>query len=167
MAPAPGLRDMAAGAARRRPHHWRGRARVLLIADRGSFTLLAAIAALGFYVIAGFAVDAGVKMQAAVTARSTAEEAARAGVMAINKSAAYAHGGQFVTDPTAAVTAAEAYLSQSGHTGSVTVTGNRTVQVTVTVTNPAVFTRPIGFAQLSATETATATLVQGITGPQP
>jgi len=35
--------------------------------------------------------------------------------------------------------------------------------VTVTVTVPAVITREIGISQLSATQTATAALVQGVT----
>ena len=135
--------------------------------DEGSLTLFAAIAALGLYIVAGFVVDAGLQLQAVVTARAVAEEAARAGVMVVNRSAAYAHGGQFVTDPAGAISAAQAYLSQSGHTGRVIVTGNRAVRVTVTVTESAAFTLPLGISRLSATQTATATLFQGVTGPQP
>ena len=134
--------------------------------DSGSLTLFTVIVAIALLVAVGFIVDAGQKLQAAQTARGLAEEAARAGAEQINRSVAYSTG-QFVTDPAAAVAAAQAYLSQSGHTGSVTVAGNRTIQVTVTVTVPAVFTREIGISQLTATETATANLVQGVTGPQP
>lgn len=67
-------------------------------------------------------------------------------------------------DPAAAAAAARAYLAGSGHPGTVTVTGDRTIQVTVTVTEPAVFTAIIGISQVSATQTATANLFQGITG---
>jgi Flp pilus assembly protein TadG len=134
--------------------------------DRGSLTLFAAVAMAGLLMIAAFAVDVGGKMQAAQTARSIAEEAARAGAAVVNRSAAYSRG-TYTVDPQAAITAAQEYLSQSGHTGSVMVAGNRTIEVTVTVTRPAVFTEIIGIRQLSATETATATLTQGVTVPQP
>src|SRR5262249_50793971 len=142
----------------------RQRFRAVRSEDSGSLTLFTVIVAIAMLVATGFIVDAGLKLQAAQTAHEVAAEAARAGAAQVNRSAAYSVGGQFTTDPAAAVTAAEAYLSQSGHTGSVTVAGNRTIQVTVTVTVPAVFTREIG---ISATETATANLVQGVTGPQP
>ncbi|SRR6266536_4495865 len=91
--------------------------------DRGSLTLFAVTAAVGLLVAMGFIVDASEKLQAAQTARAVAEEAARAGAAQVNRSAAYATGGPFTTDPAAAVAAAQAYLSQSGHTGSVTVAG--------------------------------------------
>jgi Flp pilus assembly protein TadG len=134
--------------------------------DRGTLTLFTAIVAIGLLAALGFVVDAGEKLQAGAQARAIAEEAARAGAGQVNRSAAYATGGTFTTDPAQAVAAADAYLSHSGHTGSVIVTGNQTIQVTVTVTEPAVFTTIIGISHLSATETATASLVQGITGPQ-
>jgi Flp pilus assembly protein TadG len=135
--------------------------------DDGTLTLFTAIAAIGLLAALGFVVDAGQKLQAGQQARALAEEAARAGAGQVNRSAAYASGGQFVIDPAAAVTAAQAYLSRSGHTGAVTVTGDHTIQVTVTVSEPAVFTTIIGISHLSQTQTATANLVQGITGPQP
>jgi Flp pilus assembly protein TadG len=134
--------------------------------DRGTLTLFTVIAAIGLLAALGFVVDAGEKLQAGQQARAIAEEAARAGAGQVNKSAAYASGGTFTTDPGQAVAAADAYLSHSGHTGSVIVTGNHTIQVTVTVTEPAIFTTIIGISQMSATETATASLEQGITGPQ-
>lgn len=130
--------------------------------DRGTLTLFTAITAIGLLAALGFIVDAGVKLQAAQQARAVAEEAARAGAGQVNRSAAYAHGGTFIVDPGQAAAAASAYLSQSGHTGTVTVAGNRTIEVTVTVTKPAVFTSIIGISQLSDTQTATANLVQGI-----
>jgi hypothetical protein len=136
-------------------------------ADRGSLTLYAVIAAFAALALFAFVTDAGVKLQAGQTARAVAEEAARAGAAQLSRPAAYARGGQFIVDPRQAVAAAQAFLSQSGHTGSVTVAGNRAIQVTVTVTEPAPFTALIGISQMTATATATATLVQGITGPQP
>jgi hypothetical protein len=138
-----------------------------LAGDEGSLTLFVVIVAIGLYLFAGLVVDGGTKMEAASTAQAIAEEAARAGAGQVNESAALGGAGPFTVDAGQAVTAAQAYLSQAGHTGTVIVTGNHTVQVTVTVTRPAVFTQVIGIGQLSATGTATATLVQGITRPQP
>jgi Flp pilus assembly protein TadG len=135
--------------------------------DDGTLTLFTAITVIGLLVALGFIVDAGQKLQAGQQARAIAEEAARAGAGQVNRSAAYAHGGTFTVDPTAAAAAARTYLAQTGHAGAVTVTGDRTIQVTVTITEPAVFTAIIGISQVSATQTATANLVQGITGPQP
>jgi Flp pilus assembly protein TadG len=135
--------------------------------DNGTLTLFTAITVIGLLVALGFIVDAGQKLQAGQQARAIAEEAARAGAGQVNRSAAYAHGGTFTADPTAAAAAARAYLAQTGHAGAVTVTGDRTVQVTVTITEPAVFTAIIGISQVSVTQTATANLFQGITRSQP
>jgi Flp pilus assembly protein TadG len=134
--------------------------------DDGTLTLFTAITVIGLLVALGFIVDAGQKLQAGQQARAIAEEAARAGAGQVNRSAAYAHGGTFTVDPAAAA-AARTYLAQTGHAGAVTVTGDRTIQVTVTITERAVFTAIIGISQVSATQTATANLFQGITGPQP
>jgi Flp pilus assembly protein TadG len=135
--------------------------------DEGTLTLFTAITVIGLLVALGFIVDAGQKLQAGQQARAIAEEAARAGVGQVDRSAAYTHGGTFTTDPTTAETAARAYLTASGHPGTVTVTGGRTIQVTVTITRPAAFTAIIGITQVSATQSATANLYQGITGAQP
>lgn len=141
--------------------------RRVLRGEDGTLTLFTAIAAIGLLAALGFVVDAGQKLQAGQQARAIAEEAARAGAGQVNRSAAYTGGGTVTADPAAAAAAARGYLAASGHTGAVTVTGNRTIQVTVTVTEPAVFTTIIGISRLSATQTATADLVEGITGPQP
>jgi Flp pilus assembly protein TadG len=135
--------------------------------DDGTLTLFTAITVIGLLVALGFIVDAGQKLQAGQQARAIAEEAARAGAGQVNRSAAYAHGGTFTVDPAVAAATARAYLADSGYPGTVTVTGDRTIQVTVTVTRPATFTAIIGISQVSATQTATANLFQGITGAQP
>jgi hypothetical protein len=135
-------------------------------AEEGSLTLFTAIVAVGLFLAIALMQDAAVKMQAGATARGVAQEAARAGAEDINQSEALGRG-VFVIDPAGAAEAARAFLSLSGHTGTVTVSGDRTIQVTVTVTEPAALTRVIGIPALSATGTATAALVHGITGPQP
>jgi Flp pilus assembly protein TadG len=135
--------------------------------DQGTLTLFTAIVVIGLLVALGFIVDAGQKLQAGQQARAIAEEAARAGAGMVNRSAAYAHGGTFTVDPTAAAAAARAYLTQTHNTGTVSVTGDRTIKVTVTITRPAAFTAIIGITQVSATQSATANLFQGVSGAQP
>jgi len=134
-------------------------------ADEGTLTLFAAIVAIALLAVIAFVVDAGEKLQAGQQARGLAEEAARAAAGQVNASAAYAGAGPLAISPARAVAAAEQYLSQSRHAGTVIVTGNATVQVTVTVSTPAPFTAILGISTVSATETATATLTQGVTGP--
>lgn len=134
--------------------------------DEGTLTLFTAIVAIALLAVIAFVVDAGEKLQAGQQAQALAQEAARAAADEVNTSAAYAGSGPLTINPAQAVAAAEQYLSQSGHTGTVIVTGNTTVQVTVTVTNPAAFTAILGISTVSSTETATATLTQGVTGPQ-
>lgn len=134
--------------------------------DEGTLTLFTAIIAIALLAAVAFTVDAGEKLQAGLRARALAEEAARAGAGEINAAAAYNGSGPLAVSPGLAVQAAGQYLSRAGHTGTVIVTGNTTVQVTVTVTEPAAFTSVIGISAVSATETATATLTQGVTGPQ-
>lgn len=138
--------------------------RSLLRRDDGTLTLFTVITVIGLLIAVAFIADAGEKLQAGQQASGIAEQAARAGAGQVNTSAAYAGGGPFTTSPARAAAAARAYLSQTGHTGTVTITGDRTIQVTVTVTRPAILTSVIGISRLSATGTATATLLQGITG---
>ena len=134
--------------------------------EDGTLTLFTAIVAIGLLAAVTFIADAGQKLAAAAQAQSIAQQAARAGAAEVNTSAAYASGGTFAINPAQAAAAARAYLADSGEAGTVTVTGARTVTVTVTVTKPAVFGQVIGISSLSATESASADLEQGITGPQ-
>jgi Flp pilus assembly protein TadG len=148
-------------AGRPAPPHRRRR-----LGDEGTLTLFAAIVAIALLAVVAFVLDAAQKLEAGQQARDLAEEAARAGADAVNVQAAYAGSGPLAVSPAQAITAARQYLSQSGHAGTVIVTGTTTVQVTVTVTDPAPFTAVLGITSVSATETATATLTQGVTGPQ-
>jgi Flp pilus assembly protein TadG len=135
--------------------------------DAGMLTLFTAIVAVALLGAVGIVVDGGQKIQAAQIARGIAEEAARAGAGQVNASAAYAGGGPAIVDPAQAAAASRQWLSRSDHTGTVTVTGTNAIKVSVTITVPAVFLQIIGVSRLSATGTATADLVEGITGPRP
>ena len=131
----------------------------------GTLTLFTAIAAIGLLAAVAFLADAGQKLAAAAQAESIAQQAARAGAAQVSTSAAYAHG-TFNVDPAQAAAAARAYLAENGQPGTVTIKGGQSITVTVTVTRPAVFGHVLWPGSLSATETATASLVPGITGPQ-
>jgi Flp pilus assembly protein TadG len=130
--------------------------------EQGSITILVVILFLALLAAAGLVVDGGAKLRAARQASAVAEEAARAGAGRVNRDQAYAHGGSFVIDRTSAVAAARNYLSSSGVTGSVAMSGTRSIRVTVTVDKPTVLLSLVGIGHLHVTRTATADLLQGI-----
>jgi len=113
--------------------------------------------------LAGLVVDGGAKLDAAQNATAAAQEAARAGAGIISPAQAYATGA-FAVDQSQAVAAAQQYLSQAGYTGSVAVAGRDSIRVTVTVTEPTKILSIIGIDSVSATGSATAVLVTGVTG---
>ncbi|MEZ0076295.1 pilus assembly protein TadG-related protein [Planotetraspora sp. GP83] len=129
--------------------------------ERGSITTFAAVVVLALLICAGLVVDGGAKIQAYREAYAVAEEAARAGAGQINVDHAYT-GGRFEIDTAKATAAAGAYLSSGGHSGHVSMSGNRTVQVTVTVTRPTMLISLIGIGSVTATASASAQMFHGI-----
>jgi len=121
--------------------------------------LFAALAAL-----AGMVVDGGAKLTAHENAVAVAQEAARAGAMTVDKSAAYS-SGSFVVSRQQALAAARSYLIRAGYDRySVAPDGTRAISVSVTVTEPTKFLSLIGVDSFTCTGTATASLVTGVTG---
>ncbi|HBW20225.1 MAG TPA: hypothetical protein DEH11_15055 [Actinobacteria bacterium] len=113
----------------------------------------------------GLVIDGGAQLTDAENAAAVAQEAARAGAGMINQGAAYSSGA-FIVDQAQAQAAAQQYLANAGDSGSVTFpSGQHLIQVTVTITEPTRVLSLIGIDSLSATETATAELVTGVTGP--
>jgi hypothetical protein len=139
--------------------------RVARPSDRGSITLLVLVFFIALLAAAGLVVDGGAKLRAARQASAVAEEAARAGAGQIDRNRAYARGGRFVIDRQAAANAARSYLTNSGNTGSISVTGTQTISVTVTITRPTILLSAIGIDHIHVTKTATADLVQGVEAP--
>ncbi|WP_161627954.1 pilus assembly protein TadG-related protein [Microbispora catharanthi] len=131
------------------------------IEERGSVTAFTAVLGLALLICAGLVVDGGAKIQAYREAYAVAEEAARAGAGQVDIDHAYA-GGRFEIDASRALAAARAYLSSSGHSGNASLSGNRTVQVTVTVSRPTVLISLIGIGSVTATASASARMFQGI-----
>jgi len=134
--------------------------------DRGSITLLVIVFFFALLAATGLVVDGGTKLRAARQASAVAEEAARAGAGQIDRDRAYTHGGRFIIDRQAAATTARAYLTRSRTAGTVTVSGAQTIRVTVTIARPTILLSAIGIHQISVTKTATADLLQGVTGPE-
>jgi hypothetical protein len=102
-------------------------------------------------------VDGSAKIRASEQADTYATEAARAAAIAIGPRPA----GDTI-DTQAAAAAANTYLAAAGATGEVTVTGPATVTVTVHVT----VIGPISGGSFTATRTATAQLLVGVTTGQ-
>lgn len=126
--------------------------RVDLSGERGSVSVLVAVLAIAFLMVAGLALDGGRKLGALSEARDLADNAARAGAQAVDTDA-YQLTGTPSLDPSDAEQAALAYLAASGHTGMVAVDGS-TVTVTVSLSVPTRFL-PGPFV-VHATESATA-----------
>ena len=133
--------------------------------DQGSLNVFAVIITLVVVTLFGAVVDFGQKLQARHDAYATAQEAARAGAGQVDLDHAYAQG-RFVVDRADALRAAQNYLRASGHTGSVTAIGPRSIQVRVTITRAALFLHLIGIRTLSADGVAAADLTTGVEGPQ-
>ncbi len=120
--------------------------------ERGSASVLVAVLAVAFLMVAGLALDGGRKLGALSEARDLADNAARAGAQAVDTDA-YQLTGSPSLDPDEAQQAAADYLSATGHNGTVVVNGS-TVTVTVTLTVPTRFLP--GPFTVHATESATA-----------
>lgn len=129
--------------------------------ERGSLSVLMAALVPGLLLIIGLAVDGGAKVQATQRANAIAEEAARAGGQAVDRSAALA--GEIRLDVPAAVAAAQAYLDRSDVPGTVTVIDADTLRVTTTITEPTIFLGLIGITTMTVDGSGTADLVTGPT----
>ena len=135
------------------PARRRGRPR----GERGSLSVLLAVLVPGLLLIIGLAVDGGAKVQATQRANALADEAARAGGQAIDRSAALA--GEVRVDTAAAVAAAHAYLDRNDVRGTVNVIDADTLSVTTTITEPTIFLGLIGITTMTVDGSGTADLV--------
>lgn len=132
--------------------------------DRGGLTLMVAILFPVLVAMAGLVIDGGTKLNNAENAYAYAQEAARAGAGQVNRSAAYS-GGTFSVDQSQAIAAARSYLAAAHVHGTVTPEGSTAISVTVTISAPTKVLSIIGIDRISATSSASASLVTGITRP--
>ncbi len=127
--------------------------------EAGMVTAFVVIFTLALIVMAGLVLDGGLALAAKVQAIDDAQAAARAGAQAIDIPL-YRSTGQITLDPSQATQDAEHYLTQSGHTGTVTVNGEQ-VTVTVTISQPTQILSVAGIDHLTVSGTGTATAEQG------
>jgi Flp pilus assembly protein TadG len=134
--------------------------------DTGSITLMLVALFVALIALAGIVIDGGAKLNQAENATAIAQEAARAGAGMVNQAKAYSTGS-FTVDQGQAIAAAERYLANAGYHGTVTPVGTESIEVSVTVTAPTRVLSIIGIDSMTSTGSATASLVTGVTGPQP
>jgi len=127
--------------------------------EGGQVTVFVVVVAVALVVAAGLVVDGGYTLAAERRAYNEAEAAARAGAQALSADALRA--GTLEVDPGAATTAAQAYLAQTGHVGTVMVTGD-TVAVDVSFVEPMRMLGMVGISELTVHGHGQATNVAGI-----
>ena len=127
--------------------------------ESGMVTSFVVVFTLALLVMAGLVLDGGLALSAKVRAIDDAQAAARAGAQAIDIPL-YRSTGQITLDPSEATADADRYLAQSGHTGTVTVTGDE-VSVTVTISQPTQLLSLAGIGHITVSGAGSATAEQG------
>jgi len=126
--------------------------------ESGMVTAFVVIFTVALLAMAGLVLDGGLALSAKVQAIDDAQAAARAGAQAIDIPL-YRSTGQITLDPAQATTDAEQYLTQSDHTGTVTVDGDQ-VTVTVTISQPTQILSLVGIDHIPVSGTGSATAEQ-------
>ena len=131
--------------------------------DAGQVSAFVAIMALALVLFAGLVLDAGLALSAKVQALDAAQAAARAGAQQLDLTL-YREHNIAELDPPRAESAARGWLKSAGLDGTVTAT-TATVTVTVNRTSHTPLLQLVGVTTLHVSATATATAIQGVTGP--
>ena len=129
--------------------------------EEGQLSAFVAILVLPLVAVAGLVYDGGSVMAAHQEAITEAFQAARAGAQALDANA-LRQAGTVVVDPVAARSAALAYLSAVGRTGTVSVTGAE-VTVKVSFPHPLAILSALGVRPVTVSGTASASAVRGVT----
>ncbi len=117
--------------------------------ERGAVTVFVTIITVALIAVGGLVADGGRILATRREAANVAESAARAGAQAIDLHALRTTR-ELVLDPTAAIADADAYLSATGYSGTVTADTTR-VHVTVTIRRPTVMLSAFGLGSYSVT----------------
>jgi Flp pilus assembly protein TadG len=129
--------------------------------ERGQVTAFLVVMMTAFLILAGLVVDGGYGLAAKRRAINEASEAARAGAQALAVPDYRSGTGDVVLDPNAAEAAAQGYLGATGHSGTVTVDGDR-VKVEVRFDQPTTLLRLIGVSSFSISGEAGARSARGV-----
>jgi Flp pilus assembly protein TadG len=131
--------------------------------ERGSISIWLVTTGFAMIVLVGLAVDLGGQVHAQQHARAVADQAARTGGQQLDAAVAV-RGEGAVTDTHLARQAATAYLTASGLTGTVAVTGGTTVTVNVRDTYPTTFLGIIGITSMTVTGHGQARITRSVEG---
>ena len=130
--------------------------------ERGSITAVVVVFAACFLVLGGLVYDAGRAMAAKTTAIDEAQQAARTAAQALN--AGELRNNVLATTPGQAIADAEAYITASGDTGTVTITGDQ-ITVRVVRRQSTSLLALVGVGEITVSGTATTEIEQGISQP--
>jgi Flp pilus assembly protein TadG len=128
--------------------------------ERGAVTVFVVVFTTTLLLVAGLVIDGGYVLAARREAINEAEAAARAGAQAIRTDVLRADGPVTI-DPTGAQRNALAYLNDSGHEGTVEVSGD-TVRVEVSFSKPLAILGLAGLGHVTVRGTGEAQGVRGL-----
>ncbi len=131
--------------------------------DAGQISVFAVVMMLAFLAAAGLVLDCGLALSVKVQALDQAQAAARIGAQQLDLTT-YRTTNVARLDPSRAEGAARDWLTRAGLAGQVTAT-TTTVTVTVHRESRAQLLQLVGVDTLQVSATATATALQGVTGP--
>jgi hypothetical protein len=132
--------------------------------DRGQIAVFMVAITVALLAVTGLVYDCGAALIARGRAYDLAAQSARAGANAISPASLRSGGPSTVrVDPAAAQVAAQRLLAAAGATGTVTLTEGDVVVVTAHVPKRTAILSIVGIGDISATATASATILHGTT----
>lgn len=131
--------------------------------ERGSISLWLVTTSIVMTILVGLAVDLGGQVHAKQRVHNLAAQAARAGGQQVAAAPA-AEGRYLAVDTSAGRSAARAFLSAAGVTGSVSIHDGDTITVRVSDTYRPKFLSLVGIGDLDVTGRASARLVRAMEG---
>jgi hypothetical protein len=132
-------------------------------AERGSVTAFVIVLATAFIVAAGLVIDGGLALAGKTTALNEAQQAARTAAAALAQGPL--RDGQIALSPGQALADAQAYITATGDTGSVTLDGT-VIHAHVVHRQPTRILGLFGVGQITVAGDATARVESGITTAQ-
>jgi len=152
----PLLARRIAAVARRRPRGAQG--------ERGSVTAFVVVLAAAFLVAAGLVIDGGLALAGKTTAEDEAQQAARTAATALAQGPL--RDGQITVDPGSAIADAQAYITATGDSGTVTL-DDTLIHVRISHRQPTRILGLFGVAEITVTADATARVESGVTSADP
>ncbi len=130
------------------------------VGETGQTTVFVVVFAVTVIFVAGLVFDGGYVLAARRRALNEAEAAARVGADALVVDQ-YRSSGGVSLEPGEAINAAQSYLAQTGHSGTVQVLGDRVV-VDVSFDQPLQILGVAGIASMTVSGTGEARAVRGV-----